>query len=101
MKKIISIQAWAGIFALCLGLVVIYGWYIHNPVLIQVKPDFVAVVSNTALCFTLLGSALLVTLTNARHAQTLRTGIGWLVIGIAFISIIENLFAIDLLIDRP
>ncbi|RYY76404.1 MAG: PAS domain-containing hybrid sensor histidine kinase/response regulator [Gammaproteobacteria bacterium] len=101
MKKIISIQAGAGILALGLGLVVIYGWYIHNPVLIQVKPDFVAVVSNTALCFTLLGSALLLSLTNARQAVALRTGIGWLVVGIAFVSIIENLFAIDLQIDRP
>ena len=101
MKKIIPFQSVAGILALGLGLIVIYGWHTHNTVLVQIKPDFVAIVFNSALCFTLLGSALLVPSVTSRYARILPPFFGWLVMGLTFITIIENLLVKDLGVDWP
>ena len=40
-----------GILGLCLGLVVIAGWILNKPSLIQINPKFVPMQFNTALCF--------------------------------------------------
>ena len=42
-------------------MVVLAGWYTHNAALIQVNPAFVPMQYNTALCFSLTGLTLLIT----------------------------------------
>jgi hypothetical protein len=48
-----------GFCSLALGAVVLLGWYLHEPALIQVNPAFVPMQYNTALGFALAGLALL------------------------------------------
>ena len=96
-----STQTWAGLLILALGLTTIWGWVQGNPILLQIKPDFVAMVFSSALCFTLIGIAFLLPLYKTRKTTLLRTYIGWTLIGIASLGAIENLFAINLLIDQP
>jgi signal transduction histidine kinase len=49
----------SGIFAILLGSVVLLGWAIHSPFLIQVAPDLAPMQRNTAASFVLVGLALL------------------------------------------
>ena len=51
----LSMARVAGILSLALGAIVLLGWYLHEPALIQVKPAFVPMQYNTALCFSLTG----------------------------------------------
>ena len=48
-----------GALSLLLGAVVLLGWYLHEPALIQVNPAFVPMQYNTALGFAVGGLALL------------------------------------------
>ena len=48
-----------GAMSLLLGAVVLLGWYLHEPALIQVNPAFVPMQYNTALGFAVGGLALL------------------------------------------
>ena len=43
------------------GIIVMLGWILHIPVLQEIIPGFVIMVFNTALCFVLFGSILLLT----------------------------------------
>ena len=49
----------AGVLSLFLGAVVLLGWYLREPALIQVNPAFVPMQYNTALGFALGGLALM------------------------------------------
>ena len=42
-----------GFLSLALGAIVLVGWYLHEPALIQVNPAFVPMQYNTALGFAL------------------------------------------------
>ncbi|GGY73957.1 hypothetical protein GCM10011613_19090 [Cellvibrio zantedeschiae] len=101
MKRIISAQAWTGLLILCLGSVVILGWLTHQPSYIQMKPEFVGMVLNTAICFTISGLALLTPTRRYPNGMRLRVAIGWLLILISSLSFIENIFAINVGIDFP
>jgi PAS domain S-box-containing protein len=83
--------------AIALGALVLLGWYLHEPALIQVNPAFVPMQYNTALGFALGGLALLlVTLHWSRAA--LAAGLLVLIIGV--LTLIEYVFLIDLHIDQ-
>ena len=99
MKKVISIQTWTGLLILFLGLMVIFGWVTHNSQLTQMNAEFVGMVFNSALCFSLIGITFLVP---AGHPvkSALRFWVGWILIAIASQSFIENLFGISVGIDR-
>ncbi|HVW16291.1 MAG TPA: PAS domain S-box protein [Mucilaginibacter sp.] len=56
-KTVVAIS----IFAITISLVVMVGWICNVTVLKQIVPGFVSMVFNTALCFILFGTALLVT----------------------------------------
>ena len=47
-----------GALAILLGSVVLLGWAIHSPLLIQVAPDLAPMQRNTAASFVLIGLAL-------------------------------------------
>ena len=51
--------ALCGILAILLGAVVLVGWAVHSPLLIQVEPDLAPMQRNTAVSFALIGLALL------------------------------------------
>jgi len=51
--------ALCGILAILLGIIVLLGWAIHSPFLIQAAPDLAPMQRNTAVSFALIGLALL------------------------------------------
>ena len=55
----LNLARFTGFLSLALGAVVLLGWYLHEPALIQVNPAFVPMQYNTALGFALGGLALL------------------------------------------
>jgi len=101
MKILTSSQTWAGVLNFLLGLLVILGWFLHNPLLVQIKPDFVGMVLSAAMCFVLLGVALIVPALNVGWSAFLRSAIGWLVLVIAAVAIVENIVGMGLGLDFP
>lgn len=87
----------AGLASLLLGGVVLLGWYLHQPTLIQVNPAFVPMQYNTALGFALGGMALLSLIWSwTRFAAVL--GLAVFLIGI--LTLVEYIFGPDLHIDQ-
>ncbi|MFV1973052.1 MAG: CHASE domain-containing protein, partial [Thiohalobacterales bacterium] len=87
----------AGFLSLALGALVLLGWYLREPALIQVSPAFVPMQYNTALGFAVGGLALL--------------GLAWywprftviaavIVLLIGVLTLIEYIFGVDLHIDQ-
>ena len=87
----------SGGLSLLLGVVVLLGWYTHNPDLIQVNPAFVPMQYNTALGFLLAGLGLLATGTTHPRIAML-TGSLTFLIGIA--TLVEYIANVDLHIDQ-
>jgi len=93
----LSLARFAGLLSLVLGAIVLLGWYLHEPALIQVNPAFVPMQYNTALGFALGGLALL--------------GLAWswpriagitavIVLLTGVLTLIEYIFGVDLHIDQ-
>src|SRR5690349_16644848 len=51
--------AMCGISAILLGVLVLFGWTVHSPVLVQFVPGLAPMQRNTAVSFALTGIALL------------------------------------------
>jgi PAS domain S-box-containing protein len=93
----LNLARFTGFLSLALGAVVLLGWYLHEPALIQVNPAFVPMQYNTALGFALGGLALLgVALSWPRIAWI--TGVIVLLTGV--LTLIEYSFGVDLHIDQ-
>jgi signal transduction histidine kinase len=89
--------AFCGILAILLGTVVLTGWTIHAPLLIQVTPDLAPMQRNTAVSFALIGLALL----GIVRKKPRLTLIGSTITGtIAAASLFEYLLRIDFGIDE-
>ncbi len=86
-----------GAFAILMGLTVLFGWYIHSIVLIQLSPHFVAMQFNTALVILLSGLALASLSLNWSFPSQSFALIGG---GIALLTLLQYLFKIDLGIDQ-
>ena len=86
-----------GVLSLILGAVVLSGWYLHEPALIQVNPAFVPMQYNTALGFAVGGLALL-GLTGFWPRFAGITSVIVLLTGA--LTLIEYIFAVDLHIDQ-
>jgi hypothetical protein len=86
-----------GFCSLALGAVVLLGWYLHEPALIQVNPAFVPMQYNTALGFALAGLALLL-LVWSRPRLAAGPGVAVLLVGV--LTLIEYIFGVDLHIDQ-
>jgi len=93
----LNLARFAGFLSLALGAVVLLGWYLHEPALIQVNPAFVPMQYNTALGFALGGLALL-GVTGPWPRIVWITGGVVLLTGI--LTLIEYGFGVDLHIDQ-
>ena len=71
------------------------GWALREPALVQIRPDWVAMVFNTALSFVLLGTGLVL----ADRADGLRRVLGLLVSILAAAVLAEGLAGFDLGVD--
>ena len=90
-----------GGLAFLLGAVVLYGWYTHNPDLIQVNPAFVPMQYNTALGFLLAAAGLLtVVLNKSLFIKRLSLLFGLCTLLVGFLTLIEYIFGVDLKIDQ-
>jgi len=87
----------AGFACLLLGAVVLLGWYLHEPALIQVNPAFVPMQYNTALGFALGGLALLFLVMACNRAAVV---LGSLVFLVGILTLVQYIFGVDLHIDQ-
>ena len=99
MKKTGSTQILAGILIAGMGGWVLLGWGLHHPTWVQIRPEYVAMVVNTALCFVLLGTAFLLPLFEMPLKSALQRLLGWLVVGIAGLVLLEILLDLNFGID--
>ncbi|MFI4939668.1 MAG: diguanylate cyclase domain-containing protein [Burkholderiales bacterium] len=99
MKKLLSIQACAAIALVLLGVTNMAGWILHDAAMVQIQPHFGAMVFSAALCFLLLGSAFLLPLLNIQSAIKIQAAIGWGLVAIAALILIEYIANRSLLID--
>ncbi|MDX2456545.1 MAG: hypothetical protein QNL87_03470 [Gammaproteobacteria bacterium] len=93
----LNLARFTGFLSLALGAVVLLGWYLHEPALIQVNPAFVPMQYNTALGFALGGLALLGVAGPWPRIAGI-TGVIVLLTGI--LTLIEYGFGVDLHIDQ-
>ncbi len=100
MKKIAATQLMSGLLITALGGWVLLGWILQNPAWIQIRPQFVAMVINTACCFALLGIALLSPLfLQGNNQKIVQTVLGWVVVGLASLVMMQIIFRVELGID--
>ena len=97
MNWTLNLARLAGALSLTLGAIVLLGWYLHEPALIQVNPAFVPMQYNTALGFALSGLALLGL---AGPWPRIATIAGMLVLLTGVLTLIEYSFGVDLHIDQ-
>ena len=80
-----------------LGLTILVAWHAGIESVLQLKPNYPAMQYNTALCFVLIGSALLLRAVGYRGlARTLIA----VVVGVSLLNIVQDIFAVDLGIDQ-
>jgi signal transduction histidine kinase len=89
-----------GIALLLLGCAVMLGWWLQIPGVVRVLPGYAPMVFNTALCFGLAGSALLLPLTSPWSALW-RAIAGNLLVGLAGAVLAEHLLQVNLGVDWP
>ncbi len=78
MAQILTRRVLAAGLAL-LGLAVIAGWLARVPALVQLAPGFAAMTISTALCFLLVGAALLAPELAPTRAVRTQALLGWIV----------------------
>jgi signal transduction histidine kinase len=89
--------AFCSILTILLGIVVLTGWAIHAPLLIQVAPDLAPMQRNTAVSFALIGLALL----GIVRRKPRLTLIGSIIAGaVAAASLFEYLLGVNFGIDE-
>ncbi|HHH45307.1 MAG TPA: response regulator [Gammaproteobacteria bacterium] len=87
----------SGIVSLLLGVIVLLGWYLHQPALIQVSPAFVPMQYNTALGFALSGLALLGLSGDWSRTAALSS---FVVLLVGLLTLFQYLSGVDLHIDQ-
>lgn len=90
-----------GATLIALALVVMTGWLLHEPRLVQLRAGWVGMAFNTALCFALAGIALLLPERHAQRRRRGQTGIGLFLIAFASAVFAQNLLGRDFGIDWP
>ncbi len=101
MNTRITAQTLAGGLVMALGVAVIAGWFARNPLLVQLRPDLIAMVFNTALAFTLTGVALLLPLLVPAWAMRGQRVIGAVLVALTSLELIEHLAGANFPLDRP
>ncbi len=97
MNRCITLTRSMSIMSIILGAMVLPGWYLQEPALIQINPAFVPMQYNTALGFAVGGLALL-GLTGFWPRIVGITGVIVLLIGA--LTLVEYIFGVDLHIDQ-
>ncbi len=82
-----------------LGLVVMSGWLLEVRAMVEFRTGLVAMVFNTALCFTLTGAALLLPALMRRPMALLQNIIGATVALLCALVLVEHVFDQDLGVD--
>ncbi|BAV34650.1 diguanylate cyclase [Sulfuricaulis limicola] len=88
-----------GVALILLGISVILGWLLKIAPLLQVVPGFAAMVFNTALCFALAGTALLLP-ERATWRRRAQTTIGIIIASLSALILAQDIFGVDLAIDH-
>ncbi|MES2933653.1 MAG: EAL domain-containing protein [Pseudomonadota bacterium] len=99
MKKIATIQSLAGLAIICLATVILLGWLTRTPLLVQIRPNFVGMVVNTALCFALLGITLLLPVLKVRKIAAIQTAIGAFIFALSALVLLQIMSDVDFGID--
>ncbi len=89
----------AGILSICLGLVVMYGWYAHITALITILPGYKNIVFNSALGFFLAGIALLVPGSKPTLQKNVFFVVGLLLTILSVATLIQNIAGVSFGID--
>ena len=87
----------AGELAVALGSVVLFGWYTHNPWLVQLRPTFAPMQYNAALSVLLCGLGLLAL---SWERVRLEVVCGIVVAAIGLLTLYEYLFGLSLGLDQ-
>lgn len=89
-----------GAILVALGVLVILGWVLKIPELVRIVPTFAAMVFNTALCFLLLGIALMLSEVSHAWRKHLQLLLGGLTVVIAALVLSQDIFSTDIGIDH-
>ena len=87
----------AGELAVALGSVVLFGWYTHDPLLVQLRPMFAPMQYNAALSVLLCGLGLLALSWKRVHLEMV---CGIVVAAIGLLTLYEYLFGLSLGLDQ-
>src|SRR5260221_1807534 len=90
-----------GVIAVLLGAVALVGWGQHNPDLVRFRPDWPVMELNTALCAILGGTALALPGWQQRASRRVRLACRVVLLGLPALTLLENLFGLELGIDWP
>lgn len=82
-----------------LGLMVMAGWLLHVPAMVQIKTGLLPMVFNTSLCFFVTGLAIALMPHHHRLACRLRNGIGFGLITLCGLTLVEIVLDRSLGID--
>lgn len=95
----LSARLFAGI-VVAIGIMVMLGWWLHQPLWVQIVPGFVGMVFNTALCFVLIGASLLFPARYPRMRLRVQRAIGAVVTVFAGLVLSQDLTGHALGIDQ-
>ena len=100
-KPIKSIHTLAGVLSLLVGMLVLLGWQFDIGLLKSLKPEWVSMKPNTAVCFMLVGLAWIANMGAASPISRWLSRVSASLVGLAgLLSLAEYLFKLDLGIDQ-
>jgi PAS domain S-box-containing protein len=92
------VAAGSSVLIAALGLIVLIGWFSHNPLLIQLRPDLPPMTRNAAACFLLCGLALLTIV--LKGPKWIAVACAGIVSVASVLTIAEYVFGINVGIDE-
>ena len=96
-KRIPLVLSWLVLF---FGLLVYLGWAVHSPALTSILPNQATMKANTALCFILLGAALVLHQQPGLRKQRAARLLASVVCLLALLTLAQFLFKVNLGIDE-
>lgn len=99
MKNRAPLHFWVGLLLLVQGSLVLMGWALQAPDWVRLRPNHIAMVINTALCFALVGMGLIAPIVAPGYKSTLHVIVGWLVLLLPALVLLQILARQDFGID--